>query len=52
MAGSIARAVGLRMPVAIVRRAPVARSISQTTALSSSTASPRSPILELEPMPT
>ena len=40
------------MPVAIVRRAPVARSISHTVARSSSTAMPRSPILEFEPVPT
>ena len=44
--------IALRMPVAMVRWAPVTRSISQTTARSCSAAMPRSPTLLLEPMPT
>lgn len=49
MPGWIARAVGLRSPVAYCLRAPVSTSTSQTTARSTSATIPRSVMLLLEP---
>ncbi|MNR36622.1 hypothetical protein D3C85_1545650 [compost metagenome] len=43
---------GLRRPEAKTRRAPLAGSISSTAARSTSSSSPFSPTLELEPTPT